>query len=221
MAPPKTATQKRSYSRAHSQPKYPYTPKPGSLRKFLQMAPSKPKPTSLTSATLKTWGFTSSNDLAILRVLKALELLAPDGKTTEHYAAFMQRGSGPSALGARIRTVYPDLFESFKDPREASVEELTNFFNIHSGGSEKTIEYQVHTLKALADAADFDQAGIAPSPQDSAPEGPRGGVPALPRAAGGGAFHIDLHVHLPENKSKTEYDAIFESIAHHIFGKRG
>jgi hypothetical protein len=204
------------------EPKYPYTPKPGSLRRFLQLAPTKPRPKKITGTTLQTWGFAdNANDRALLRVLKALELLGADGTTTEHYAAFMQKGTGPSALGARIRATYPELFENYTDPGEASAEELTNFFNIHSGGSEKTIEYQVQTLKALADSAEFDGAADGDPAPASGGDGGLGHPPVpAPKVGGSGVIHIDLHVHLPENKSKTEYDAIFESIAQHIIGKK-
>lgn len=128
MAPKKNGTPaKRAYDRADSQPQYPYTPKPGSLRKFLQLVPTKPKPTKVNESLLKTWGFKSSNDRTIARVLKQLGLLGSDGSTTNHYAAFMQKDTGPGALGARIRAVYPKLFESFNDPGKASVDDLTNF----------------------------------------------------------------------------------------------
>lgn len=152
--------------------------------------------------------------------MKSLGLLGSDGSTTDLYAGFMQKGTGPRVLGARIKIVYPQLFESFADPRAASVEELTNFFNIHSGGSEKTIEYQVQTLKALADAADFDEEATPPAQAGDASDAPMQPSVSSGRVSGMG-LHIDLHVHLPENKSKIEYDAIFESIAQHILGKKG
>jgi len=33
------------------------------------------------------------------------------------------------------------------------------------------------------------------------------------------AIHIDLHIHLPENKSRRDYEYIFEDIARYIFGR--
>jgi hypothetical protein len=31
--------------------------------------------------------------------------------------------------------------------------------------------------------------------------------------------HIDLHIHLPENKSRRDYEAIIEDIGRYIYGK--
>ena len=126
-----------------SQPSYPYCTVPKSLRRFLEMVPQKPKPPKVTTSTLQLWGLKSGNDASILRVLKTLELLGPNGETTSPYAEFMRKDSGPAALGTKIRATYAKLFENVTKPENASNEELINFFNIHSGGSEATIRLQV------------------------------------------------------------------------------
>jgi hypothetical protein len=53
-------------------------------------------------------------------------------------------------------------------------------------------------------------------------EGHGGGGPPDGHAIsppGKAALHVDLHIHLPENKSRADYDAIFASIAEHLLGK--
>lgn len=130
----------------------------------------------------------------------------------------MKRDSGPSALGIRVRETYKDLFDHIADPVRASNDELTNFFNINSGGAPKTIQYQVQTFKALADNASFsdqttnsDASQKLTSANQQQQDGGRQGAPVL---------HIDLHIHLPENKNRADYDLIFSSIAEHILGKQ-
>src|SRR5437879_9955198 len=88
---------------ASGQPKFPYCTAPNALRRFLTLVPDKPRPPKVTVRTLKAWGFTSSNDFSILRVLKALDLLSSSGEPTQHYVGFMRRDSGPAALGTRLR----------------------------------------------------------------------------------------------------------------------
>ena len=77
---------------------------------------------------------------------------------------------------------------------------------------------QVQTFKAACDHADFK------APTSAAPVAAAIGVqaaPADPRtlASAGAAIHIDLHVHLPENKSRRHYEYIFEDIARYILGR--
>lgn len=210
---------KRATSEEHGEPKFPYTTKPASLRKFLQVVPTKPKPPKVVSTTLKTWGFTDSNDTSILRVLKTVGLLGGGGEPTDLYAAFMKTDTGPAALGAAVKQAYKELFEHVTDPEKAKSEELASFFRIHSGGAPATISLQAATFKALADSARFDSIGGIPEGHGppalvANPPGTRG------NSSGAPAFHMDLHIHLPENKSRADYDLIFSSIAEHILGKR-
>lgn len=169
----------------------------------------------MASTTLKTWGFKDSNDATILRVLKRIGFLSDSGESTEAYTSFMKKDIGPVALGDRLRATYPQLFDHIADPARASTEELTNFFNIHSGGS--TIQLQVQTFKAMADNARFEGAS-QPGSNTAMPSSPV--VTNVAHENGMPALHIDLHIHLPENKSRTDYDSIFASIAEHILGKK-
>lgn len=201
--------------RASSEPKYPYCTTPKSLRRFLEMAPEKPKPPKVVGSTLKVWGLKNSNDQTILRVLKALGLLTSSGETTPIYADFMKRETGPATLGRQIRSVYPELFQNVAKPETASNDDLKNFFNIHSGGSEKTVRLQIDTFKALAEHATFGQS----DPLDGSIEenGDSNKGPLKTPARNEPTIRIDLHIHLPENKSKSDYDAILESIATHLY----
>ena len=58
-----------------SEPKFPYATKPSSLRRLLKEIPNKPKPTKLTRDLLRSWGFNDNNDVTVLRVLEAVNLV--------------------------------------------------------------------------------------------------------------------------------------------------
>jgi hypothetical protein len=96
---------------------------------------------------------------------------------------------------------------------------LRKFFNIHSGGAEATIELQVQTFKALCEHADFtansSDGKATGSPGRSESLGVNGGdgVPPLP------PIKVDLHIHLPENKTTRDYEAIIQDIAKYIYGR--
>jgi len=212
----KINTKKTQRESMTAEPAYPYTTVPNSLRRFLELVPQKPKPPKVNGDTLKVWGLKNSNDQSILRVLKKLDLLSSNGDTAATYAEFMRPDIGASVLGQKIKSVYSKLFENVANPGTASTEELTSFFNIHSGGGEKTIRFQIDTFKALAAYATFGQSDPLQSSETSLENGSessgvRTGGMTLP------AIRIDLHIHLPENKSKSDYDAIMESIANHLY----
>lgn len=194
------------------EPRYPYTVAPKTLRRFLELVPNKPKPPKVNASTLKTWGFKSGNDVSILRVLKKVGVLGPSGDPTQAYADYMKTGTGAAALGKQIKLTYEALFQNVKTPEKAQNEELRNFFNINSSGSERTIQLQVDTFKALAAYATFgDTDPLDPEQDDES-------LANDPQSHGRSpAVRIDLHIHLPENKTKADYDAILESIANHLY----
>jgi len=175
---------------------FPYCTAPSSLRRFLTMVPGKPKPPKVTTSTLQTWGLKSGNDSSILRVLKKLDLLGSNNETTQTYADFMRKETGPATLGRKIKAVYEKLFETVSKPETAPNSELINFFNINSGGGERAIRYQVDTFKALAEHATFGHTD--PLDQQETKEAINGSQ--QPSIRGDTAIRIDLHIHLIEAK---------------------
>jgi Family of unknown function (DUF5343) len=116
-----------------TKPKFPYTTKPGSLRKLLKEIPNRPKPPKFDMTMLRSWGFSDSNDHSTLRVLKAVNLLGPSNEPTELYSRFMDLTGGARVLGPEIKRVYQPLFSASLAPYDESYEKLKNLFNIHSG----------------------------------------------------------------------------------------
>jgi hypothetical protein len=118
---------------------------------------------------------------------------------------------GPRALAARIKEVYKDLFEASHEPQK-SPSELSTFFKIHGGASERTTDYQIQTFKALSEYADFSGA-TDPSGREEDVGGGSNGGGRLP------SVKIDLHIHLPENKTARDYESIIQDIAKYIYGR--
>jgi hypothetical protein len=182
------------------------------------MVPQKPKPGKINQTLLKSWGFKDSNDVSIIRVLKAVGLVGADNTPTGDYVAFMHRGTGPGHLAQKIRQLYPALFESYHRPHKESADVLENLFNIHSGGASGTITQQIQTFKALCDHADF-LTTAAPSGAAAGVSETRKEVTMPGVAVSGASIHIDLHIHLPGNKSRRDYEYMFEDIARYIYGR--
>lgn len=213
MAKKKSAKKTVTRTRSDSSPKYPYTISTSELRKLLQLIPEKPKPTVLNTSTAKTWGILGGNVTYSITVLREIGLIDNSGGPTAAYIAYMTKGSGGAALGHQIKERYKSLFEHHQNPQNASTEDLLNFFNIHSGGADTTIQSQIRTFKVLCEFATFDT-GFKPALK---------GAPVMSTSAGensiGASIHFDFHLHLPEGKTSADYEAILKSVSEHIIAK--
>jgi hypothetical protein len=221
MPPKKTVAGRPSGGETTSAPKFPYTTRPAALRKFLAEVPRRPRPPKVNQNLLASWEIRGNDATTVTRVLKALNLVGSSNEPTDAYTAFMHAGTGPAILAQRIRETYAPLFNASLEPYKESQETLRNLFNIHSGGAPATIEYQIQTFKALCENADF---AAAPSPSLTPTATGPGSQPTVgatgsqePLFGGQGAIRIDLHIHLPENKSSRDYQYIIQDIARFIY----
>lgn len=205
---------------ADTEPKFPYTTKPGSLRRLLQEIPKKPKPPKYDITLLRSWGYKDANDHSVIRVMKAVGLLNDSNEPTELYTQFMLLQGGAAALAAPIRKVYAPLFTASHEPYKESADTLRNLFNIHSGGSPSSLEQQIQTFKALCDSTSFNGA-VVPQPAGAPANTPQVILPPGNNPAGGNTptVNINLHIHLPENKTRRDYENIIEDIGRYIFGR--
>jgi hypothetical protein len=203
------------------EPKFPYTNEPNSLRRLLAEIPKRPKPPKVTLETLKAWGVSNSHGAqTAINVLKKIGLLGQSGEPTNIYVEFMKTGSGPAALAERIKDTYRVLFESSHAPQNDTPDEMKKLFHIHSGGGEEAMRLQVQTFKALSEHANFSAAegGSDSNAGGSSlgaeqPGGTNQGTQRLP------PIQVDLHIHLPENKTTRDYEAIIQDIAKYIYGR--
>jgi len=212
------ARRKKSES---GKPIFPYTTRPAALRKFLEQVPKRPKPTVINEATLNSWDIKGGDSYTVVRVLKALDLVSSSNEPTNNYTQFMHAQNGPAVLAQRIREIYAKLFEQALEPYKESNETLRNLFNIYSSGAQQTIDFQIQTFKALCDYADF--SGTLPAVTTTtgiaATKGQASREKADSTVVGQPVIHIDLHIHLPENKSGRDYEYIFQDIARYLYGR--
>jgi hypothetical protein len=204
-------------SSSSGEPKFPYTTAPNALRQFLSKVSDKPKPTKINTSTLKAWGFPGGNSTTIIGVLKAIGLISGDGQPTREYEKFMLQGGG-SILGELLRKAYGPIFEASRDPASETPEQLRTIFNVHTGGAERTMQLQIQTFKVLLEYAD-----LKTKPNSSGQNSDNAGQVNVENSNGfngHAVLCIDLHIHLPENKSKVEYDSIIESLAQHLYNPK-
>lgn len=201
------------------EPKFPYTTEPKALRRLLTEVPKRPKPPRVTMDTLKAWNVSSNNNArTAINVLKKIGLLGQGGEPTNVYVEFMKKDVGPAALAERIKDVYKVLFDNSLAPQNDTDDDLRNLFNIHSGGGEDAMRLQVQTFKALSEYAKFDTGSGAPK-GDAARDGADPAGAGRDSGQGLPPIQVDLHIHLPENKTTRDYEAIIQDIARYIYGR--
>ena len=87
-----------------------YTQAYGRIPELFEKIRDGQAPDQLTHQTLKDWGFTSSNDRALLPLLKTLGFLSPDGRPTSAYHEYRDHSSSKAVLARCLREAYKDIF---------------------------------------------------------------------------------------------------------------
>ena len=177
-------------------------------------------PPKVTSQWLKGAGFTSSNDGALLNVIKLLKFVDDKSVPTDRWTRY--RGATHKMVMAEaIREGYAALFEMYPDAQSRQQADLDSFFKTNSTKGSETIAKVVSTFKALVQLADFAHTGSAQVADKVESQDPKA-------HAGGGArdaqpkpiaptVHIDVQVHIPPDASAEQLDAIFASMAKHFY----
>jgi Family of unknown function (DUF5343) len=205
---------------------YPYTLVTGKLKVLLRKVRTAGIPPKVSFPYLKTLGFTSSNDAAMIGVLKFIGLIDPGGIPTELWSQY--RGQHHRVVLAKaIRQGYADLFALYPDAPTRSAADLTHVFSTSSTGGEVVVKQTVQTFKALVEEADFAPASgalettlsVGPLHTPAAPSM----APALPVPAPnktGPEVHIDIQIHISPESSSDQIDKIFASMAKHLYGSK-
>jgi len=207
-------------------PDYAYTTVTGKIKPLFDKLRTAGVPQKVTQAWLKTVGFTSSNDGTLIGVLKFIGFIDQSGIPTARWNNF--RGANHKVvLGEAIRQGYADLYAVYPDAHARTNTELQHVFSTSSSAGQQVVNKTVQTFKALVDEADF-PANAAPT-ETSMHTGPLhtpAASPALPAAvpqmlSGGPAVHIDIQIHISPESTAGQIDKIFESMAKHLYGRKG
>ena len=204
---------------------FPYAHTPNKLEDFLQSVQSVGVPEKASTKWLKATGFTSSNDVSMIRVLKFIGLLDSSSVPTESWQSYRDRDKARRVLAESIRTGYSDLFNHFPDAQARSHEDLTNFIAARTTLGENATQKAVKTFQALCSLADFSAAT-----ENGANSGAKGNAvlanPDAPLVAQPQniesptpTLHIDFQVHIAADAPPEQIDQIFESMAKHLYGK--
>ena len=203
---------------------FPYIISNNKIEPILAKIRAAARPNRFSRETLTTWGFTASNDRAMLTVLKELGFLTETGAPTEFYDRLRDPNDWKYVLAERIRDLYGELFATDTNIQSSPEGEIKGAISRVTGKDDETVKRYYSTFKTLASLAKFDPKPVRVSAAEvvdhaSEPEplqqrtAPSATETDVHRPA---AFHYNLQIHLPVTTDVTVYNAIFRSIRENL-----
>lgn len=190
-----------------------YTQVSAKLREFISGIPSWGVPQKITHQELAALGFKSSNDRTILGVLKALDIVGPDGRPTEQWQGLRDREGAKTLLALLIRQAYSELYTVYPNAHAISDTQLKNFFSSRSKSGERAVQMAIATFKALVSLADFDSDHVLTADFKEDTTVPQG-VQALPRrqAPSREGLSLTITLNVDASASPESIEALFRGL---------
>lgn len=198
---------------------YPYTIANKQIEPMLARIRTAARPERLNRELLNTWGFTASNDRAIISVLRGLGFIADGGSPTDAYDRLRDPKDWKYVLGERLRVLYSDLFSIDPNIHTQPDAEIKSAFLRLTGKDDETSRRYFLTFKTLANLADLGARApqMAPSenkipPEVVAPSPASSPLPHEEAKRRKSEYHYNIQIHLPVTSDISVYNAIFKSL---------
>lgn len=162
-----------------------------------------------------TFGLKSTNDRAMITLLKKLGFLDPSGRPTEEYARLKNSDLAKAAIADGIKRGYAPLYEANESAHDLPSDQLKGLVAQVSGTEEGMTRLIVGTFNALTKLADFSKSPPSSSANNNQPKTePKGEShlppPQLPKFSPD--FRFNIEVHLPSNGTEETYLNIFNAL---------
>jgi Family of unknown function (DUF5343) len=184
------------------------------------------KPERFSRDTLNTWGFTASNDRAMVSVMKMLGFINEAGAPTEYYDRLRDPTDWRYALADRMRSAYSDLFAIDSNMNTAPEGEVKGAISRITGKDEESVGRYFSTFKTLASLGRFEPKpsrasdALKPGPVEE-PAAPAAKAKTEPPAEEPthrrrSEYHYNIQIHLPVTTDISVYNAIFKSLKENL-----
>ena len=199
---------------------YPYIVSNNKIEPIFSRIRTAAKPDRFTTReTLQKWGFTASNDRAMVSVLRDLGFLTEAGAPTEFYDRLRDPNDWSYVLAERMRALYADLFAIDSEIQEAPEAEIKGAISRITGKDDESVKRYFATFKTLASLAKFDAKPHRGIKQDRPDRDEEGSIRKEDKqkheempAKRKNDFHYNIQIHLPVTTDITVYNAIFKSL---------
>lgn len=185
-------------------------------------------PDKFTVEHLRALGFTSSNDRAIIPLLKDLGFLTADGAPTPRYHAYRDRSNSRAVMAEALREAYSDVFHVNETPTVADRPAIEGLFKSKLNSSDRVAQVQAMTFLGLLKRADLSADSASPAvPEQVRRESPaevttasdspgNGKATAAAPTAVSAQLHYTIQIHLPATKDIEVFNAIFRSLRENL-----
>ncbi|KAB2807466.1 hypothetical protein F9L07_25795 [Pimelobacter simplex] len=189
-------------------------------------------PEKFTVEHLKALGFSSSNDRAIIPLLKDLGFLTPDGAPTPRYHAYRDRSKSKAVMAEALRDGYSDVFHVNEKPTAGDRPAIEGLFKSKLNSSDRVAQVQAMTFFGLLGRADLGAGPASPPvPDEVKRDGPGDtstpnqlpgegweteGSRAIGQQTVSAQLHYTIQIHLPATKDIEVFNAIFRSLRENL-----
>ena len=208
---------------------YPYTISNNKIGPVFARVQTAAKPERVSQALLTQWGFTASNDRAMLRVLRDLRFTNENGAPTAAYDSLRDHANWKFTLADQIRICYADLYAIDPNFHVLSDAEIKSAMMRITGKDEESAKRYLSTFKTLASLANFsprpsgkksvDEKRIdeAAMPKVEVPIPVTNPVPTdHDHSRRKSEYHYNIQIHLPVTSDISVYNAIFKSLRENL-----
>jgi len=189
------------------------------LAKIMEKIIEGTAPKKFTIAHLKSIGFTSSNDVGAIGLLKDLGFLSQDGTPTQRYHDYRDKSRSRAVMADALREAYEDLFHINEKPTSADRAAIEGKFKSVHNATDRIASEQAKTFEALLKLADLDGTKPASKKKDHTPKetdetkDDSSAANSAKRAAFPFAgLRYNVEIHLPPTKDVEVYNAIFKAL---------
>ncbi len=188
---------------------------------FDKIAKAKVPDAFTTNYLTNTLGLKSTNDRALIPLLRKLGFLDSSGKPTQSYSLLKNKDQAKKAIADGIRRGYAALYQANETAHDLSPDQLKGLVAQVSGTEEAMTKIIAMTFGALAKLADFaapdgpetpiDNGNKEDKPEISPP--PHAPMPPSPLAGKfNPEFRFNIEIHLPSNGTEETYLNIFNAL---------
>jgi hypothetical protein len=207
---------------------YPYILSNNKIGPILARLRTAAKPERFTTRdTLQKWGFTASNDRAMVTVLKELGFLNEGGAPTQFYDRLRDPNDWAYVLAERLRDLYAELFAIDANIQNAPEMEIKGAISRVTGKDDETVKRYYATFKTLVGLANFEakpaRAGKPERREKPEEETARQRATLADHATDDHGvakrkpdFHYNIQIHLPVTTDISVYNAIFRSLKENL-----
>lgn len=196
---------------------YPYMISNNKIAPIIKSIVQAGKPKRFSHEFLKNLGYSSSNDRAIIALLKRLGFLSEDGSPTEYYNKLRDATKSAYVLGERIRVLYSELYSINTKIHETADKTIKGAISRVTGKDAKSVGRYYATFKALTVIAKFVPPIIKekeekPKIEEEVPKE----MPAVKPHVRETGFYYNIQIHLPATTDISVYNAIFKSLKENL-----